>query len=354
MSKAKSKSKSKKKVGVAKAKASDVNEVPVDAEATDEMSGGEKFLMASKPYWPHALLAVLSIIFASVLWTAYSNMQTENASQQWRDLNNAMTQAGLTNDVTSLKEMADNYEGKAAGNWALQMAGNNEVNRGIDMLAGDRVGGLKMIDQGAESLQKVVDAPATSKSPMLQRRSLFMLAYAKEALGKFDDAKGHYQTLLDAAPDSPFTDVAKRGLARVSNPELVAVYDKFRNWEEETEVAPGPLVPDPVKLNLEGIKLPEAAPSTFGGGDFGGGEMKKEESTEPEVETPAAKTEDGEPVAEDKKQPAAEVETPATETPAAETPAAETPATETPVAKEVPPVAGGAPAVEPGSGEGGQ
>ncbi len=371
----KSKSKSKKKVA-SKAKvatAAGVSEIPVDGEAEDEMSAGEKFLMASKPYWAHILLGVLTVILASVLWTAWGNMQKEGASQQWRDLNNAMTQAGLTNDVSSLKEMADNYDGKAAGNWALQFAGDNEVNRGISMLGRDRVGGLKLIKEGAESLQKVVDAPDTSKSPMLKRRSLFLLAYAKEALGEFDAAKGHYQAVLDGDEDSPFADVATRGLARVSNPELVAVYDKFRNWEESTEVAPGPLVPDAPKLNLDGIKLPEGEPDTFSGGDFGGGEMKKEDATEEK-----ASEEEAKPVVEDKEEPVAdeapmpksegESKVEATEVEATEVEATEVEATEKaepaaevetpeklPVVEEAEvPVTGGEPAVEPAEAGGGK
>jgi predicted negative regulator of RcsB-dependent stress response len=365
----KSKSKSKKKVAkkAKVTKPADVSEIPVDGEAEDEMSAGEKFLMASKPYWAHILLGVLTVILGSVLWTAWGNMQKEGASQQWRELNNALTQAGLTNDVSSLKEMAGNFDGQAAGNWALQFAGDNEVNRGISMLARDRVGGMKLIKQGVESLQKVVDAPDTSKSPMLKRRSLFLLGYAKEALGEFDAAKGHYQAVLDGDEDSPFADVATRGLARVSNPELVAIYDKFRNWEESTDVAPGPLVPDAPKLDLEGITLPEGESDTFSsGGDFGGAEMKEdkasedkasEEETKPVAEDKEESVADeaampkpeGEPKVEptdvEKAEPTAEVEAPK-ESPAAEE--AEVPAT--PAAEEAAPETGGEPA-EAGGGK---
>ena len=281
MSKTKSK---KKKTGSSKVKPSDVKNVPVDGEAEDEMSAGEKFLMASKPYWAHIALGVLAVIFASVLWTSVKQMGLESDSQPWRELNNAMTQAGLTNDVSSLKEMATNNEGKAAGHWALLLAGDREVNRGIDMLARDRPGGFKLIKLGVESLQKVVDAPANSKTPMVQRRSLYRLANAREALGEFEVAKGHYQKILDDAPDSPWAPPSQRGITRCSSSDMVAVYDKFRSWEATAETAPGPLVPDQPKLNIDGIKLPDGESDTFSGGDCGGGDMKKEESTDEKAE----------------------------------------------------------------------
>jgi hypothetical protein len=337
MAKAKSKSKKKKsgakKTSVKKTKAEDINEVPVDTDAEDDMTAGEKFLLASKPYWAHIALAVLSIILVSVLWSTLSDMNTESASQPWRDLNTAMTQSSFSggSDVSSLKEMAAENEGKAAANWALLMAGDREVNRGVGMLARDRVGGLKLINTGAESLQEVVDAPASSKSQMVQRRSTFMLAYAREAQGKFEEAKELYQSLLDSAPDSPYESVCRRGVARCSNTDLVAVYDQFRNWEEATDVAPGVLVPDAPELNIDEIKLPEGESNTFGGGDFGGGEMKEKDSAETEAtdEKPADKTE--EPAVE-KEDPPAKKEEPAAETPAK---AADKTAGETDVKSEV-------------------
>ena len=336
---AKTKSKKKKKSGSEKVKPSDVNEIPVDGEAEDEMSAGEKFLMASKPYWAHIALGVLACIFASVLWTNFKNSSRESAALPWQELNAAMTQSDLTRDTASLKEMAANNEGKAAGNWALLLAGDEEVNRGLDMLARDRVGGLKLIGQGVDSLQKVVDAPASSKTPMVQRRSLFRLAGAKEALGEFAAAKGHYQTILDEAPDSPWAPPSKRGVARCSNENMVAIYDKFRNWDESSAVAPGPLVPGVPAVNIDGFKIPEGMPDTFSGGDFKG-DMKKDQKPDVEMkmETPAVELKK-DPAAEMKKMETMEdgkpamkpgVETPKVEMPKVEIPAGEVPKMELP------------------------
>lgn len=279
----KTKSKSKRKSGAAKSKPAPLSEVPVGDEAIDEMSAGEKFLLSTKPYWAHIALGVLAVILASVLWTTWQGMQTESAAAQWQELNNAITQADLTRDPSSLKEMGEKFDGEAAGNWAWLMAADDEFNRGVSMLPNDRVGGFKLVKKAAESAQRVIDAPATSKTPEVQQRSLFLMAQIEETQGNFDAAKGHYQTLLDAAPDCPFADAAKRGVERCSNPELAAFYEKFKSWEEVADMAPGELVPDAPKLNLDGLKLPEGEKDTFntGGGDFGG-EMKKEDSVDGE------------------------------------------------------------------------
>ena len=362
MSKTRSKSK-KNKSTTSKSKVKPENEVevPVHEDAEEEFTAGEKLLLASKPYWAHILLGLLCFILATVLWSTWNNMSQDSASQPWRDLQNAVTQASLTSDVSALKEMASNYQGTAASHWALLMAGDNEINRGVRLLATDRIGGAKLIETGIGTVETVVNAPASSKTPMLQRRSTFMLAQGNEAIGKFEVAKKHYQALLDEAPDCPFADPCSRGVSRCSNKDLAAVYTNFRDWKEATEVAPGPLVPDAPQLNIDEIQLPEGEPNTFdvGGGDFGG-DMKKDEPAEkPEMvektpeapEKPEMTTEKTEPEAmpEVKKvvEPAmdtpavepegvkVETEMPATEVPAVETPATEVPATEVP-ATEVP------------------
>ena len=187
---------------------------------------------------------------------------------------------------------------------------------------------------------------------MVQRRSLFRLASAREALGEFDVAKGHYQQILEDAPDSPFAPASQRGLARCSSDDMIAIYDSFRNWEATTETAPGPLVPDAPKLNIDGIKLPEGESDTFSGGDFGGNSMKKDESADEKAEmsdamkakestekSPAMEMKKEEAVAETESKVEAasgvkpEVEVPKAEMPEVEVPKAEMPKVEVPKAE---------------------
>ena len=287
----KTKSKSKRKTGAAKAKKpAPVNDVPAGDEAIDEMSAGEKFLISAKPYWAHALLGVLTIILAGVLWSVWSGMQQENAAAQWQELNNAITQADLTRDPSSLKEMAANFDGEAAGNWAWLMAADDEFNRGVTMLPNDRVGGFKLVSRAAESVQKVIDAAATSKTPEVQQRSLFMMGQIKETLGEFDEAKKQYQTLLEAAPETPFAEHAKRGVSRCSNPEIAAFYKKFREFEEVADVAPGPLVPEAPQVDLNPIELDEDEPDTFKPGSETAEKKMESDSDESDPSTEAAET----------------------------------------------------------------
>jgi tetratricopeptide (TPR) repeat protein len=278
--------------------------LPVDStDAEDDLTLGEKYVLKAKPYWSLIALGILSAILLYVFANYYKMMRSESAAEQWRSLSTAVTQSELSGDISSLKEMGTEYGDLVAGNWANQFAGDFEMRRGLGMMNYDRSGGLKMVESAEETFRKIVDAPDAAKTTMLQRRSLFSLAYASESLGKFDVAKELYQKLIDEAGDSAFIDVAKRGVNRCSNPEFADLYKAFLDFNDVAGEAPGALMPD--RPSIDPMDIPD-----FGGGDFGAEEKSGDSSTEsqstesdvemkkqpdPPSETPAAETstEDG-------------------------------------------------------------
>ncbi len=322
-------------------------------EADDDLTAGEKLLKQAEPYFAHILLGALSLILAWVLINYFINIRNENASAQWRELSNARTNSLISGSPSALREMADLYPNEKASNWALLMASDFEFNRGIDMLSNDRIGGLKLIEKAAESAQKVVDSPASAKSPLAQQRSLFLAARANEALGKFEASGKFYSELVESAPDSALASAAKRGLERSTNKDYAAVYEQFRTYEEATEEAPGPLVPDAPDLKFD-VDIPEGEPAmvepkkdepidetkSFKPGEA---KMPKSEPTETKAEDKAVEMKDQDKASEMKAE-----EKPAAETPAAETekppapaeepakPVAETPADPAPETPELP------------------
>ena len=297
-----------------------------EAAAVDEdMTSGERLLLESKPYWPVIALGIAAAVLAYVLGNLFVQKSQQTTAEPWQALSTAKTETRLTRNTASLIQTGTEFSDEKAGNWALQFAGDMDLQRGLDELAGNRATGMKTIAAAEETYRKIVDAPASSKSTMLQQRSLFSLAYANESLGKFDIAKKLYEQLIEEAPESAFVEVAERGVKRTSDANYAAVFTQFKEWEEDTEEAPGPLVPDRPKVDFD---LPE----DFGGGDFEA-EIREDadpdqdaksempEVDQPSTEMPAEESTDSEPEVE-----AAEDQQPAAETPAAEmTPAAETP-----------------------------
>lgn len=210
------------------------------AEVPEELSGAEKALEAVKPHLTTIGLVVVAVFLGTVVVAFMIRNRAEANAAPWQQLHNAMTYRSA--DVSGLQQVASNNPDSKAGSWALQFAGDEQMQSGLQMLGSDRDGGLALIRKAKESYQAIVDAPANAKSTMLQRRSQYSLAYANESLGEFETAKVLYQELVDAAPESAFAAPATRGINRCSDPAYAELFAKFESYEEP-EIAPGPALP---------------------------------------------------------------------------------------------------------------
>ncbi|MFK7769480.1 MAG: tol-pal system YbgF family protein [Mariniblastus sp.] len=209
-----------------------------------ELTGLDKFLEDIKPHLTTIGLVAVAAFLGFLLIAFMMQNSFQATANQWRDLNTSTAVALRTSDLKGWQKVASDYPDSQAGLWALQLAGDRQLGTGLEQFAADQEGGLSLVKMAKENFQKIVDSTAPSKTTMLQRRSVFSLAYACESLGEFENAKKLYEQLVEEAPDSAFAESALRGIKRTSNPEFAALYTKLTNWEEEVGDAPGPAVPE--------------------------------------------------------------------------------------------------------------
>ena len=218
-----------------------------------------------KPYASQILLAVCALV-AVLIAAAYLWQQTESAeAAKWQDLSYARLAYRRSNDATPLVDVADQYPDDPAGNWALLMAADAEARSGLAELSSDRNAGFDKIEKAIGFYRRVVDSSGT-KSPMMQRRSTYGLAYALESNGEFEEATKYYQQLADLGDETPFLEEATRGLQRTKNPKYAELFTKFREYDDVPEVAPGMTLPQRPDISFPGLG---AAQPDAGGGSFG-------------------------------------------------------------------------------------
>ena len=268
-------------------------DVPVEVE---EQSGAEKLLMASKPYWSVIALGLLICILAWVIVSYLMQSSRESAAEPSRQLSDAMQQFYVSGNVDSLKQMRTDYPNEKATNWAMMIAGDFELNRGLSQFAGNREAAIKLIKRSKESFQSVIDSPSSAKTTMQERSSLYSLAYANEALGEFETAKTLYDRVLKEAPDSILAENAENGLERISDSDFGKLYDEFVSYTPAEEEAPGAVIPDKPNIDFPDIDVPKDSPETSDtpsttGGDFKPeNEMKVKDVAKPETGTNEAAT----------------------------------------------------------------
>ena len=232
-------------------------------EVVVEPSPAEKLLEASRPYWAQIALAFCALVLGYVLINTFIQNSRNSAANSWQQLDLAISQFRINQNVDSLKQVANEFPNDKAGNWAMQIAGDYELNRGLQQLALDREGGMKLIKRAKESLEQIVAAPNTSKTTMQQQRSLFMLAYANESLGEFDTAKELYEKYTKEAPDSMLYGDAERGLKRVSNPDFKNLYTEFAKFQPFDEEAPGAAIEDAPNIDFPEIDISKEVEETM-------------------------------------------------------------------------------------------
>lgn len=231
-----------------------VEEIPVEAEP-EELTGPDLLLQKLAPHATTIVLAVVAAFvgFASIAYLYFGNQ--EKAASEWHQLYMSKTVALQTNNMTGLEDVADTYPDSQAGMWASQKAGDFQLRRGLKLLETNRESGLALIQKATKSFDIVLKAPVTAKTDLLQRRSQFGMAYACESLGQFDRAHTLYKELVDAAPDSGIAVSARRGVIRSSNPDYVALYKKFEEFEIQEGDAPDAILPGRQNIEFGGTDL---------------------------------------------------------------------------------------------------
>jgi tetratricopeptide (TPR) repeat protein len=243
------------------------SKLPV-VETNVETTFADRLLESVKPHANLILLglAAIFLLFIALAWMMQSRARV--AEGEWMSLNQAFAIANMTGNTSTIREVAEDYPDGIAGLWGLMLAGDYELRRGLEALPTNQTEGIREIERAKNTLKKIVDAPASRKTPLLQVRSTFSLAYAYESLGDFENAQSLYKQIVDQAPDSAFAQAAKRGLDRSTNPAFVTVFERFKEWQDPYAVAPGELPSEKPEISFPEIPEDEAdAPAENAEGD---------------------------------------------------------------------------------------
>lgn len=224
-----------------------------------------------KPYWSHITLGVCAAILALLALVFVWDQGKKAEAAAWQALNIGKNNLDQSGDNNSLLDFADQNPDHLAGLWALLYSADAEVRAGLAELGNDRDAGFAKIKKAQDFYKKIVDSSA-SKTPMLQRRSTYGLAYAYESHGDFDQAQPIYQSLVDAGEENPLFKVASVGLKRVQNEDMKTFFASFKAYVPvSAEEAPGARLP----------KRPDISfPTMSEQPNSGGGEFGAEESSE--------------------------------------------------------------------------
>ena len=219
-----------------------------------------------KPYWAQIVLGLCAIAAVAIAATFLWDRARQAEADKWQTLSYAQTSYLRSMDNTPLLDFSDQYPDDPAGMWALLFAADGEMRSGLAEFSMDRKAGFDKIGKAVGYYRRIVDSNA-SKSTMLQRRSLYGLAYALESNGEFDEATKLYNELKSLGGDTPFAESVKRAVKRTEDPKFAKLFKQFREYEDVPEEAPGMKLPQRPDISFPDLGAEQ--PDT-GGGSFAG------------------------------------------------------------------------------------
>jgi tetratricopeptide (TPR) repeat protein len=251
---------------------------------------GER-IEALKPYSAAvsaSALAIVIVVFASVIWFQNRESATANA---WKTYFEALdleqqrsTVDARAKDDARAKfvEISEDFAKSSPGLWARLSLADAQLAKGVDGLFGDRAGARKALDEAIDDYEAVLDtAPADS---LLAERAIFGLASAYESKDELDNARRQYQTLLDRWPNGAFSSLAKARLADLDRKATKEFYDWFAKQAPKVTPPKGPGIPGE-KPDFDLSKFPDHIfePSVKVGGKKAGGAIEPENDSKSEA-----------------------------------------------------------------------
>ena len=238
-----------------------------------------------KPHYKTIAIVAGLLVLAVILFMFLQKMKRDNYASQWLGFNQSFCNTLMDGKPSHLTDLADQFPDAVSSNWAMQIAGDITLSDGLSTLATDRDSAMKKLKKAKAHYQAVVDSKV-KKTPMLERRSVFGLAYALESLGEFDQAREYYAQLVESN-DPVFADAAQRGLSRSKDSNLANFYADFES--AKMGMAPGVRLANRPDIEFPEFDLPEG--EAVAGPQFLNGSANPEDSpeaTEPEATEPEA------------------------------------------------------------------
>ena len=217
----------------------------VDETPVEEMTGSEKFIESITPHMTTIALVAIAAVLAVIAWAVLKTTSFAGRAGKWQEFSQAQFIDRRTGDTQNLDDVAESYPNSEAGLMSMLFSGDIQLKKGLALLGRDRDKGFLAIQKAKASFQSIVDADDSLKTTLVNQKAQYCLAYAHESLGEMSKANTLYEEFVEAAPDAPLADSARRGIERCSDDKYVTLYQTFKNYEEEViGEAPGPSIPE--------------------------------------------------------------------------------------------------------------
>lgn len=205
-----------------------------------------------KPHLPKILIGVIAIV--AIVFGINAVISSRSSAKEAKSINLVLfsVENSAAGSLATLDQQIDDFPDEEATAWAHLLKADRELTSGLEKIFVDKLAGRDFIQRSLKSFEKADKVAGGNQ--LVKLRALFGWARALESLGQFDDAAAKYAEVAKAGEDTPFKNLAEKGIVRVNNPHNQEFYILFNERENNTIVQGG-----------AGATSTDSAPSTNSG-----------------------------------------------------------------------------------------
>ena len=216
----------------------------------DLQVGINRWLDRIEPYSNHILGGIIVATIVAVGLILWFRSGTAASDAGWREI-------GKATSTEQLLDVAKEFSGTAAGDWAKLQAARRSYASGIDTALTDRKSSDESLNEAKDLYEELVKQ---NSSPELREESLKGLALTLEATSGTDVSAAikAYEQYVKEFPEAPFKSYAEFRIEQLKNPDASDFYAWFRKQNPKPAPRPEPMdgkLPSDSALNTP--ELPE-------------------------------------------------------------------------------------------------
>jgi hypothetical protein len=179
------------------------------------------------------VLVIIAVLFFAVLYLW--GQRSRQIAVGWDELYAASAEG----DAGQLDIVARNHPGTLLGEWASQMAGDNHLRNGVNLLTSDRDEAYQRLRDARDAYESVINE---TEDAMLKQRATMGLAQVFEATNEVGKAEAQYQSVIKSWPNEPVFKVATERLEFLKEPStrgFLTWFSKQKPRPAQSPTTPG-------------------------------------------------------------------------------------------------------------------
>lgn len=230
-----------------------------------------EILVKIEPYWRAIVGGIVVFLTIIVVTGVISNNRKASREAGWT----AFFGATADRNAEGLAKLGANEQGSSVAAWAFYSSGQGKLVDASTQVAQDRAQAQQNFQEALEAFQQAYDQAGNYE--LIKQQALWSMGQAAEGLNELDQAKKHFEKIVEDWPESKIAERAQARLTKLNDPTTKSFYDWYFAQTPPKPPAPsgtsgGPSIPfgdTPKEPNFEVPDLSEGLRLPISDGDAG-------------------------------------------------------------------------------------